>query len=125
MPINIKNIIIKTKNNITDDNDKTKNKKYFIIDNILKKSIISYILNDKNILKHYDFSFGNQIYKLELVIDELIECVKFAKPYRSSKIASSTLHDHLKKLKNFEVFKKTYTDLLNTYLIKTPWVVAK
>lgn len=57
MKINIKKIIRDTKNETK--NEKIKNKNYFIIDKIIKKSIIFFILNDKNISKHYNFSFGN------------------------------------------------------------------
>jgi hypothetical protein len=119
MIININKIIISTKNNIEKD-DKKKNKNYFIIDMIIIKSITNYIKNNKNISKYYDYSFGNQIHSLDKILKAIIECIKYAKPYRSSDIASSTLHDHVKKLKNLGILKNTYKDLLSTYLIKTP-----
>lgn len=121
MKMNIHKIITDEKDNIDDPNNKVINKKYKLIDNIIKSSIICFIKQNDNIYKHYNFTYNNQRHKLDVIIPEIITFFRYAKTYRSSdKIPKSTLYDHIYKLTSLGVFKNTYSSLLDQYLIKTP-----
>lgn len=119
--IQIHKIIKNEEQIIKDIKNKTPNKQYNLVTNIVKKSLISYIMKDKNIYKYYDFSYKTQKHNLNLIISEIIELIKYAKTYRSSQnIPKSTLFDHFKKLTKLGILKNTYRELLEVYLTKTP-----
>lgn len=121
MKIKILKIIKEQKEFVNNPENKLINKKYKLMDNIVKQSIVSYVKSNIDIYKHYNFMYKTQIHTLDTVISEIIDFFKFAKSYRSSSILpKSTLYDHVEKLSKLNVLKGTYIDLLDTYLVKTP-----
>lgn len=97
------------------------NDKYHSINSLLIKSIKNYIISQPHIYVHYNFSHNRQKYSIDDILQELIETIKYAKPYRSSKVMPhSTLKDAYDKLCKFNVFEDTYIKLLNKYIEKCP-----
>lgn len=97
------------------------NKSYHKLNNILLSSIEKYIINREDIYNHFNFSHNRQKHSLKCVLSELLEIIKYAKPYRSStKIPHSTLKDSYDMLCKYNVFEGTYIALLNKYIKSCP-----
>lgn len=111
-----------TKKLITYNNDLLKaNFNYHKLDKAIILSIINYVNLDVNLYKHYNNTYNNQKYSLELLLYELIDIIKHGKVYRSSKIIpKSTLNDAYIKLTKLNIIKNTYIQLLTKYLKKSP-----
>lgn len=97
------------------------NDSYHNINKLVINAIKKYIVSKPDIYSHFNFSHNRQKHSLDTILNELVEIIKYAKPYRSSKIIPhSTLKDAYDRLCKYNVFEDTYKKLLNRYIKKCP-----
>jgi hypothetical protein len=97
------------------------NKTHNKMDKLLVDSIVNYVKRKPEIFEHYNFTYKSQKYKLDHILYEIVDIIKYGKSYRSSqKIPKSTLFDHRNKLCAFGILKNTYRELLRIYINKSP-----
>ena len=87
-------------------------------DNHILNAIIKTINNNQKIKKHFNFSYKTQKYSMEEIFPILIQIIKYALPWRFSRINYSTLYNTYTRLIRFNVFKSTYLELLQLYFKK-------
>lgn len=82
------------------------------------KNIIKNIVYEKFKAK-YDFTYHNQIYTLEEILDGIIYILETGIPYNKymGKISGKTLNKHLLFLRDNNIFKLAYQQLLNKYYL--------
>lgn len=87
----------------------------------IKQAILKYIKSNKEINKHFNFTYHTQKHRLEDMLNEIIPIIKFAIPWRETiSVSFNSAYDTYKRLIKFGVLKKTYMELLKKYFIKTP-----
>ena len=92
------------------------------LDNVLIKSIISYIKkNQKKLYNSYQFKTKNQKYNLNDILEACIAFIKISSSWSNfnfKNIKSATIYKNFRKLNSstFDIFKKCYVELLNKYL---------
>ena len=90
-------------------------------DQIICKAIVNNINNNSKIKKHFDFTYCTQKHKLKDIVEQIIDIIKYALPWRFIKtIPYGTVYKAYQKMIKFKVIKNTYIDLLRLYFKKGP-----
>jgi transposase len=95
---------------------------YFLIIMILKFDLINYIVNyiNKNFKNKYNFTYHNQKYNLNELINAIINITKTGCSYRDYQFIDSwinykSLHRHMKFFAENNIFQNIYKQLLGKY----------
>ena len=109
----------KKENKYSNDNPANAKKNLCLVK--IRNVIKIYIYSKPELKKYYDFTYHAQEHRLDLILDECIERVKYGKTYESSKLLpKSTFNDAFQKLNKRGILKKTYMELLKIYFEKGP-----
>lgn len=87
------------------------------LDKKLVNVIMAKILNT-TFRKHYNFSYYTQKYNLKEILTKIMYVLYKCNSWRQLGICWNNVYKHYIKLNKFGIFKKTYADLLKTYLEK-------
>jgi len=105
--ISIKSIIIKNEYTLSPIDKK--------IIRILTKNI-----NNSQYKNNYNFTYPSQIYSLQFILAHILFIIKYSATWRTLGIhIYNNIYKHYIKLNKINLFKDTYIELLQKYLIKT------